>query len=236
MNFNGFGSGADTNGSTFRFDATTGSLTLSLVNCFVDGSSATTGNVGIDDAAGIAVTLSIDPVTTLINIKDNEGNNESGVYIWLAASSAAGDLPFEQSITSISQAAGAPFTRTVTFAAAHGMKDNDYLKLYGITNATEDNAGAHQITVSSPTVVTYTGTDTGETSFTGTITGTGGVIYGTTDASGNISTSRTWGANQPVTGQARKSTTSPRFKTIELDDTISSANGLTINRRLVLDE
>ena len=236
LNLNGFGSGADTNGSTFRFDATTGSLTLSLVNCFVDGSSATSGNIGIDDAAGISVTVSIDPVTFTVNIKDNEGNNESGVYVWVAASSAAGDLPFEQSITSISQAVGSPFTRTVTFAANHGMKDNDYLKLYGIENATEDNNGAFQVTVSSPTVVTYTGADTGETSFTGTITGTGGVLYGTTDASGNISASRTWGANQPYTGQARKSTTSPRFKTIELAGTISSSADTNVNRRLVLDE
>ena len=230
-----FNSTDSVNDSTFRFDATTGSLTLSLNGCSVDGASATEGAIGVD-SAGITVTLSIDPVTTTLNIKDEDGNNESGVQVWLAASSAAGDLPFEQSITSISQAAGSPWTRTVTFAAAHGLKTNDYLKLYGITNATEDNNGAFQVTYSSDTVVTYTGADTGETSFTGTITGTGGILYGTTDASGNISKSRTWAANQPYTGQARKSSSSPRYKTIELDGTISSSANTDINRRLVLDE
>jgi hypothetical protein len=236
LQLNGFDSTADANGATFRFDATTGTLTLSLVDCSVDGGAATSGNIGIDDAAGISVTVSIDPVTTTLNIKDNEGNNESGVQVWVAASSAAGDLPFEQAITSITQGVGAPYTRTVTFTAAHGLKTGDYLKLYGITNATEDNSGAFEVTYSSATVVTYTGADTGETTFTGTITGTGGILYGTTDASGNISKSRTWAANQPYTGQARKSTTSPRFKTIELDGTISSSADTNINRRLVLDE
>ena len=233
--FDDFSATDSTNDSTFRFDATTGSLTLSLSGCSVDGGGATEGNIGVD-SAGITVTLSIDPLTTLLNVKDNEGNNEQDVKVWLAASSAAGDLPYQQAITSITQGAGSPWTRTVTFTAAHGLVDNDYLKLSGITNATGDNSGAFQVTFSSTTVVTYTAADSGETTFTGTITGTGGILYGDTDASGNISRARTWGADQPYKGQARKSTSSPRFKTIELEGSISSTVNTNINRRLVLDE
>lgn len=235
LNLNSFSSTDSTNDSTFRFDATTGSLTLSLNSCFVDGGAATEGNIGVD-SAGITVTLSIDPVTTTLNVKDNEGNNEQDVKVWLGASSAAGDLPYQQAITSITQAAGSPWTRTVTFTAAHGLVDNDYLSLSGITNATEDNSGAFQVAFSSTTVVTYTSADTGETTFTGTIIGTGGILYGDTDASGNISQSRTWGADQPYKGQARKSSASPRFKTIELEGSVSSSANTNINRRLVLDE
>jgi len=226
--FSGFNGGNDANGATFKFLATSGSLNLNLVGCTVDGSGFT-----VDDSAGIAVTVVEDPVTTILNVKDNEGNNEQNVKVWLAAKDATGELPFEQAITSITRSGT---TATVTFTAAHGLKTNDYIKLQGITDKTEDNNGAFQVTFSSTTVVTYQTTASGSTNYTGTITGTGGVLYGDTDASGNISSSRTWSGNQTVKGQARKSTNSPRFKTIEIDDTILPASGLTINRRLQLDE
>ena len=238
IEFTGFdadGTG-DSDNSMIELLATTGTITLTLEGCTVDGASASDSTFTVDTRAGCSVVLVFDTVTTSLNLKDPEGNNEQNVNVWLAASDGTGDLPFNQAITSITQAAGSPFTRTVTFTAAHGLKTNDYLSLSGITNATEDNSGAFQVTVTSTTICTYISADTGETTFTGTILGTGGVLYGLTDASGNRSSSRTWGGNQPVTGQARKSTSSPRFKTIELNDTILSASGLAIARRLVLDE
>ena len=233
IEFTGFGSTPDANDSTVRFLATGGSLTLSLIDCTVDGSAATTGNFSVDDAAGVTVTVSINPVTTLINIKDENGDNEAGVRVYMEASSAAGDLPFEQSISSISRSGT---TATVTFAAAHGLEENEFLKIDGITDKTEDNAGAHQVSITNSTVLTYTTTDSGSTSYTGTITGTGATIYGTTDASGNISSARTYAANQPLRGFARKASGSPYYKVIELNDTVNSSNGLTINRRLVRDD
>ena len=223
----------DTNNAHFHFKDTGGTITLNLIDC--DSSGA--GGAGFTYRSdGATINLVVSPVTTLINLKNPDGDDESGVSVWLRAKDGTDELPFEQAITSISQAVGAPYTRTVTFTAAHGLKTGDYLSLSGITNATEDNSGAFQVTVTSTTVCTYTGDDTGETSFTGTIIGTGGVLYGTTDANGNISSSRSWAGDQLVFGYARKSTTSPRYKSITLDDTILSASGLTINRRLVLDE
>lgn len=218
---------AEAGDETFAFRDTTGTLTVNLVGC--------TGNFGYY-SAGVVITIIADPVTTLLNVKDAEGNNEQDVQVWLQAKDGTDELPFEQAITSVTQAGGSPFTRTVTFTAAHGLKTDDYLSLSGITNATEDNSGAFQVTVTSTTVCTYDSADTGETTFTGTIIGTGGVLYGTTDASGNISSSRVWSADQLVVGNARKATSSPRFKPIEIDDTILAASGLTINRRLALDE
>jgi hypothetical protein len=235
LDFSGFGTSDDANDSVFRFDATSGSLTLSLVGCSHDGSGFT-----VDDAAGITVTVSIDPVTVQVNVSDNNGDRLNGARVYLEAANATGDLPYQQSITSITQTAGAPWTRTVTFAAAHGLETGDYLNISGITNATVDNYGAFQVTYSSPTVVTYTSADSGFTTFTGTIIGTGALLHGETSGTapndGVISISRTFTTAQPVTGRVRKATASPRFKTFPLSGTVSTTNGLTINVQLILDE
>lgn len=71
VEFTGFSSTADANDATLRFNATTGSLTLTLINCTVDGAAATTSNVGVDDAAGVVVTLSTDIVGTFTGMRDN---------------------------------------------------------------------------------------------------------------------------------------------------------------------
>ncbi|PCI28744.1 hypothetical protein COB55_03465 [Candidatus Wolfebacteria bacterium] len=230
--FTGFGSTDDSNDSTVRFLATSGSLTLSLVGCTVGGSPATSSNFSIDDAAGITVTLSIDPVVTLINVKDNAGVNLENARVYLKAENGTGDLPFEETVTSITRSGT---TATVTHTT-HGLNSNEYVKLGGITDKTEDNRGAFLVTVTGANTYTYTTTDSGSTSYTGTIIATGVLIYGLTDASGNISSSRALGGNQPVDGFVRKSTASPRFKTFSLSDTINSSTGLTINIRLILDE
>jgi hypothetical protein len=224
-NFTGFGSTDDANDSVFRFDDTTGSITLNLVGCTTDGTFS------VDDAAGVTVTVVIDPVTTLINVKDNDGVNLQNAMVYFRASDGTGDLPFEESVT-ITRAGT---TATVSHTA-HGLNTNEYVKISGITDKTEDNAGAHQITVLTANSYTYTTTDSGSTSYTGTIIATGALIYGLTDASGNISSSRTLTLDQPLEGFVRKSTSSPRFKSFPITGTVDNANGLTINVRLVLDE
>lgn len=71
VEFTGFSSTDNVDNSTLRFNATGGSLTLTLINCTVDGAAATTSNVGVDDAAGITVTLSTDIVGTFTGMRDN---------------------------------------------------------------------------------------------------------------------------------------------------------------------
>ena len=70
IEFTGFGSTADVNDSTVEFLATSGSLTLSLIGCTVNGVAATTSNFSVDDAAGITVTVSIDPVDINIVVQN----------------------------------------------------------------------------------------------------------------------------------------------------------------------
>lgn len=59
IEFTGFSSSDDVDGSTLRFLAPSGALTCNLVDCTVGGVAASTSNVGVDDAAGITVTLEI---------------------------------------------------------------------------------------------------------------------------------------------------------------------------------
>lgn len=225
--FNGFSSSDDVNGSVFRFDDTSGNITLNLVGCTTDGAFS------VDDAAGVTVTINIDPVTTLVNIKDPDGNNEPGVSVYLEAADGTGDLPYQESVT-ISRASGGLATVSHT---GHGLNTNEYIKFIGIVNAEEDNSGAFQITKIDNDSYSYTSNGTTALSYTGTITATGATIYGTTDdPDGNISSSRTYTNNQPLKGYARKATTAPYYKTIDINDTVNNTTGLTISRRLILDQ
>lgn len=72
--FNGFGATDDANDSTVRFLATTGTLTLNLIDCLVDGvspvASGGSQNFSVDDAAGMTVTVVVQPVTMEVNVQD----------------------------------------------------------------------------------------------------------------------------------------------------------------------
>ena len=74
--FNGFGAVDDANASTVRFLATTGTLTLNLIDCTVDGVSPVASgggqNFSVDDAAGIVVTVVVQPVTLTVNVQDKD--------------------------------------------------------------------------------------------------------------------------------------------------------------------
>jgi len=74
ISFNGFGSTDDANDSTLRFLATTGSLTLNLIGCTVDGVSPVASgggqNFSVDDAAGMTVTVVVAPVTLQVTCTD----------------------------------------------------------------------------------------------------------------------------------------------------------------------
>ena len=99
-NFNGFGAVDDANASTLRFLATTGSPTLNLIDCTVDGvspvASGGSQNFSVDDAAGMTVTVVVAPVTLLLTVTDR-----------------ADDLPIQNVQTSI-HLADSPFTELMT--------------------------------------------------------------------------------------------------------------------------
>jgi hypothetical protein len=75
IEFTGFGATDDSNDSTVRFLATTGTLTLNLIDCTVDGispvASGGSQNFSVDDAAGITVTVVVQPVTLTVTVRDS---------------------------------------------------------------------------------------------------------------------------------------------------------------------
>ena len=191
------------------------------------------GTVPTVTVTGAGTVVINNDVTTLVHVNDNLGADLQNCRVYLKAADGTGDLPFEQAITSITRSGT---TATATFGAAHGMVTGDLLKLEGITDKTEDNAGTHSVTVTGTTTCTYTTTDSGSTSYTGTILGTGALLNGLTSVAGDISVARTYALAQPVDGVARISTSSPRFKSFPLSGIVSTTLGLSISVRLILDE
>jgi len=111
--FNGFGASDDADDSTLRFLATTGSLTLNLIDCTVDGVSPVASgggkNFSVDDAAGMTVTVVVAPVTLAITCTD-----------------AADLLPIQNVQTSI-HLADSPFTELMNEdTTAGGLASESY--------------------------------------------------------------------------------------------------------------
>jgi hypothetical protein len=223
--FTGFGSTDDANDSVFRFDDTTGNITLNLIGCTTDGTFS------VDDAAGVTVTIVLNPVTTLVHIDDDTGASLQNARVFLEASSAAGDLPYRESVTITRSGSTASVSHT-----AHGLSNGDKVAIRG-ANEQEYN-GVFAITNVTTNAYDYTVSGTPGTPATGTITSTGVVLEGLTDASGNISASRSFTLDQPVTGRVRKSSSgATRFKSFSLaGNTVDNTNGLTINVRMIKDE
>lgn len=226
--FTGFSAAQNNNASIFHFKDTTGSITLNLIGCTSDVSF--TNSYRTD---GATITIVESPVTVSVHVDDNTGTELQNARVYMEAADNTGPLPFEETVTSITRSGT---TATVTHTS-HGLQTNDYVNLSGITDKTEDNWGAHQVTVTGVNTYTYTTTDSGSTSYTGTILATGAIINGLTDVNGDISRSRTFSSNQNVRGNVRKSSSSPRFKTFPLaGNTVNSSTGLSVNIRLILDE
>lgn len=229
IDFTGFGSTDDVNGAVFKFLATTGSLNLNLVGCTTDGTFS------VDDTAGIAVTVVIDPVTQLVNVKDTSqpaaNIQNARVFIETAATIASGEM-FEAAVTTLTSTGT---TATCTTTAVHGLATNDKVVIRGAQP--DDYNKVAQVTVSSTTVFTYTVTSGLSTPATGTPVVSFVAVHGLTDASGNASASRTWTAAQDLKGWARKkNATSPFYKQAQIAYTVDTTNGNSTNVVLQPDE
>ena len=223
IEFTGFSGTADADGATVRFLATGGSLNLNLIDCTVDGGGPTwPGNFGVDDAAGISVTVVISPKTTKITVEDADGTliENARVFLETADNGGGSGFPYEASVSTLTQSSG---TATLTASAVHGLANNDYVVIRDA--GTEGYNKVAQITVTSTTVFTYSvdsglGSPAGGTPIFSYVP-----VYGLTNSSGVVQSSKTWGASQAVKGWARKSTSSPFYKQTAIS--ISDASGGT---------
>lgn len=212
------------NDSTFHVLRTLGTVTINVVGG--------TGNFSYK-TAGATVVIVIDPVTELVNVKNADGDNiqNARVFVETAATIASGEM-FEAAVTTLTQATG---TATCTTTAVHGLATNDNVVIRGAQPDGYNKVA--QVTVSSTTVFTYT-VDSGLSSpATGTPIVSFVALHGLTDVSGNISASRTWGANQSLKGWGRKkNSVSPFYKDGDIAYTVDNVNGNSTNVVLQPDE
>jgi len=232
-NFEGFGSTDDANDSTVRFLATTGSLNLSLVGCTVNGVDASAANFSVDDAAGIAVSLIISPVTVSVTTIQTDGTVLVSAGVMLAAADGTGPFPFEEVVTSISRSGS---VATVAHTG-HGMASNDKVLIRGVELTEPEYIGVKQITFIDANSYSYTVSGTPVTPATGTITSTFVALQGTTDgATGVLSTTRVYPSDQPVVGWTRKMSGAPYYKEGILTGAISSSTGYVVSAVMPLDQ
>ena len=218
---NGYNSANGSGDSTFLVNATTGALTINVV-----------GGVGNFSykSAGATVSIVIDPVATTITALDGRDASEVvGARVIVRASSAAGVLPFDDTVTITRSGSTASVAHTT-----HGMQNGDKVQ---IRNAEQQEYnGVFVISNVTTNAYDYTVSGTPTTPATGTIKATGVVLEGATDVNGEITSSRTWTSAQPITARIRKATASPFFKQGKVDGTISTTAGFSATVSLVLDE
>lgn len=175
-------------------------------------------------------TLVTSSVTTTITVLDvTDGSAIQGVRVLVTASDSTGPLPFEDPVT-ITRSGP---TATVSHSA-HGLATGQKTIIEDADQA--EYNGIQTITVVDADSYSYTVSGTPATPATGTIISTGAIIDGLTDVAGKISDTRSLSANQPVTGQARKMTSSPVYKDGPITGTIDNSAGLPVTVQLIPDE
>jgi len=222
IEFTGFSSTPDATNATLRFDATSGTMNVNLVNCTVGGNPATTGNVGVDDAAGVVVTLVVDPKTTKFTVQDSSGNpiDQARVLAETADNGGGSGFPYQAAVTTLTSSTG---TATLTASAVHGLDTGDYVVIRGAQP--DDYNKQAQITVTSTTVFEYSVTSGISSPATSTPVFSYAPISGATSTLGVIQSSKTWPASQGLKGWARKSTSSPYYRQTAI--TVADASGGT---------
>jgi len=220
--FSGYNASDSQYDSTFYFADTTGTITLNLVGC--------SGNVTVK-TAGCTVNVVEDPVTVKVTVKNSGGTVIENARVFVKAADGSGPFPnaYDATVTIVNSGT----TATVTHNS-HGMATNDHVVISGASH--EENNGVFQIAVSDGNTYTYTMSSAPGSSPTGTIKCTFVALYGLSNASGIVSTSRVYSSNQNVVGWARKGSSSPFYKTGSVSDEVDSSDGLNYTTVLISDD
>ena len=166
--------------------------------------------------------------TVTITVNDTAGSNIENAYVILEADTG-GDLPVAESVTITRSGSTATVTHT-----AHGIPDGKKVAIRG-ANQDEYN-GVFAITVTGANSYTYTVSGTPATPATGTITATGVVLEGLSNASGIVTdASFVYSSDQPFDGWVRKHTSSPYYKETALSGTVVNA-GFAATAIMISDE
>lgn len=149
----------------------------------------------------------------------------------LAEAGAGGAFPNDASVTITRSGSTATVTHT-----AHGLSNGDKVVIRGA----DQNEYVGIKTISNVTTNTYDFTVSGTptTPATGTILSTFVLLEGLTDVNGEISVTRTYNTNTPISprSKVRKSSSAPYYKTGGIVGTISSSSGLSTTVVMLSDE
>lgn len=222
IDFSGYNVANGQNDSALHIKRTSGT-----VNITISGGSGTVSY----RTDGATVNIISGAVTVEARAALKDGTAVENARVYLKASNGTGPFPFEDTVTITRSGTTATVSHT-----AHGMATNDKIVLEGITDKTEDNYKVLQITVSDANTYTYTTTDSGSTSYTGTILCTFVALNDLTNASGIAATSRVYSSDQPVVGWIRKSSASPFLQEGVLVGTVSSSAGFSGTGVMLADE
>lgn len=212
---------AASNGSTGNeavyVNVASGSVTLNI-------NGGTTPSVR---TAGATVTVVAGAVTVLMTVSDVAGAPIQNAQV-LVAAAAGGPFSYQTTVTITNSGTTATVNQT-----AHPFATNDKVLIKGASHAA--NNGVFSITVTGANSYTYTMASAPGSNPTGTIRATFVVLSGTTNASGQISMSRVFPSDQPVSGWARKSSGAPYFKTGPVTGTVDSGTGANFSALLIAD-
>lgn len=219
VNFSGYNAANGQNDSAIHFKRTTGTINLTI-------SGGTTPSYRTD---GATVNIISGAVTVAVKATTAAGVGIQNARVLLHASDGTGPFPFEETVTITRAGAVATVAHT-----GHGMATNDKVMING-ADQPEYN-GVFQITVTGTNSYTYAVSGTPATPATGTIDATFVALGGLTDINGDISTTRVYATDQPVTGRSRKSSASPLFKTAAITGTVDNVNGISVTAVMISDE
>jgi hypothetical protein len=178
--------------------------------------------------AGANVTIVAGSVNATITAIAVDGSAVDDVSVALYAKDNTSDLPFQESITISNSGTTATVTHT-----AHNMITNDKVLVQG--GDQPYNRGTFSITVTDANTYTYT-TSTAPTGNPTGCTATWASIYEALSGTNTVTKSRTFTSDQPVSGWARKSTTSPFYKTAPVTGIISTTLGVNLTALMLSDE
>lgn len=222
---------------TLRSNTTVDGATFRGCNAITQN-GATISNCLIAASTGVSA-LVADTISNLSNIDFVSGGTGHAIEI-----GAAGTYNFD----------GLTFAG---YAASNGSTGNEAIYVTATTGTVTINvasgtpsyrtAGATVEIVSGQVTTTITVRDINGTAIQGarvyiTAAAGGGLAEGTviinalTNASGQVSDTRSLGLNQPITGYARKASSAPYFQNAAVSGTISSLTGASINVLMLSDE
>jgi len=213
----------DTGAEAIHVLATSGTVTLTL-------SGGTTPSIRTEGATVDIVSGAVDVTVT---VKTSAGVNIQNARVIVEAADGAGPFPYQEAVTIVNADDSGGPTAYVTHNN-HGLATNDYVNIEGASYSV--NNGVHQITVTGANTYTYELSSYPGANPSGTITCTFVALYGLSNVNGVVTTSRVYSANQNVAGHARKSTSTPFYKTGVIVGEVDKDDGFSTTAIMILDE